>query len=544
MNLILITQKNKLPRKNRNSDVFYSSLDSLIISEIIRRGLNYFDLSESIPKIEFVNSSLFAIKYCKQISVLSKGKIPEIDLDLKGFLEMIYLGDCIGKVLINYGIKTLTHSISEVSILKRSGPQPLDQTFSSIFYNSLILSLIKHDESFTVSKFKRKRLVFESIRNRIKILTTPRQQISHKILVFDDLIYPSEIAFIEESYDFENIQRLNLSQYRSIYKRNSEFDDNSELFENLYFSEISYDLIKTNLFKRQLNEIFQESRLANQVACEIISNKRVKKIFFGFDGFTLESMLCKHLYNSDIETYSFVHYGVIQRGEFYDNISNPYSKELLWNKASIDIINPLTIKKKTPTILGAVRYRNYKVSKFQFQAEGCITILTAKIQNGLKNFNISYSSHIRELRHLFNTNRRLNFILKNHPSFDDHQLYRSMARTFDNVKIKNNLSVEQLVKFTKVFLLFNYNTTAAIEAILSGGIVIMYFSNETNYDLKRNNFMDKSIPLFRNLTTMSEFILTISNESATLLRNKQLKYVEEFIGTKYFNQNDNKLREV
>lgn len=221
-------------------------------------------------------------------------------------------------------------------------------------------------------------------------------------------------------------------------------------------------------------------------------------IVFGFDAFTTEVVLVEISKAKDISTISLLH-GGIGHCKGMRGLVGRSEKILVWNENDIANLKFYGISETRLIKIGSIKYENQLLNYFKnfilinevdkirvkkrygIQSNGSIILfMTAAINVGFANPTAHPPKHIidiLELVEFIKIRSDLTFILKPHPGYDYHELYRRLVG-FDipNLFYIEDISIEEALIISDICVMLNYFTSAGLDAMLSKKPLI-YFNN-------------------------------------------------------------------
>ncbi len=527
-----------------SDDVYFTSFNLNIISYLSENSFNYFNLTEDFNA--FLNQDFnHKSKYrSKDFNFLfSKGSHSDFDNDLELVYNLIYKGEFIVEKILNFKFtEVFIRSIKSKTLL-RSGPNPFE-----LYANNFVLEIIKLnliEKKVKISFSLNWKLIIKLHFNSFKLFLSDLKKLkfslenslSHnQVLIIDSLIYQSEIDEIKKNNPSSKV----VSPFSFFYFNYPwiflmfllNWNINKKIIlNNLHFSEIKYKNKLINQFKHIYFEYIKSLYFFNSV---IKKYPKLNSVFFGHDAFTFEMNLSRLFVDRNINVYSYIHYGVSNKSGLA-NISNSYSHKLIWNIETLKYVPK--DKFKFFTINPTLRYSSFKYNYENLNLDLInhrkILLLSALPNLSLYNFNIDYLNYSRDfilfIESLLKNDIKID--IKNHPSFDDYDFYYRISNLYSNVSVLNKKDKNyRLFPNYNIVVIFNYFTTAAIEAIVSGCLVICFFSKKQVYELSDSNFFSEYNLFFENHELLVSFILTLNNTDYLYHKNRQMIFYNKFVG--------------
>jgi hypothetical protein len=359
-----------------------------------------------------------------------------------------------------------------------------------------------------------------------------------------DLIYLSDF-FYEENILFSSLPELINSFLRNKEKISNDYEF---IYKNKYL-DFQFKGIELELTRSiKLSQIFS-------VFLDLLNPSVV---FFGHDAFTTERILVGLAKSKEILTIGLLHSGLgLKYG--YRGIVGDVDYILVWNNVDKEFLSDYGLDKSKIIIIGSLsydmEYHNYLLKRNKIKIlnknKNQILILTSSINSGFSAPIASQTEHLKLINELvvfMNRRKDLFFVIKAHPSFDHYELYRQINdKKLNNFLFDENLTLSQAIKNSRLCILLNYFTTAAIDAMLNFKPIL--FLDNAIYDLPnwkttndQNNFIQKidnihSLEFFidKILTdvTFVDLKLASANKLLDLIlgdtKNKALYNLEDFI---------------
>ena len=528
MRLVFVNDLNWIKRNKPKSTFVYCSTEIEVIHQLKANNYKVFNLFEEnvITKWNHIPSEAF-----KLAKLLSNIFVSEqfLDYDIRFCAVLVSRAEEISNRLIRCGIKELiVIGLSDRIIIRTTG-KPFNINANNIVLRRIIQILRSHNVNVKITK---NRLRFTHLKNakhrlnEFRILFNQLRLLkkNSKTIIINDLMYSSEIkaVYSKNNKDISEINlnalsiylyfkiHLNILDFHNFNKKFKQISDDSNIKEVL-------DILCNNL-----RAITLEVRKANKVHAFLKRKfKKLQNVYLGHDGFTLESYLSMAFYSEKINIYSFPHYGVGSKFSF-NGITNNYSTKLIWNSESVNFIKstddkPLNFQSESSPRFNKSDHPRINNLKFNNKNKGNLLILTAQPNLSLYDFNIDPTKYIDEFEELIsNLENQFQIQIRNHPSFDNYSLFKYYESNYPSIKICNDHSIKTIIKDTPVCIMFNYNSTACLECIANGSIVISYYSNHQIHKIENSNVYESGIKFFDNIIDMVNFL---SNLDVNLFHN-------------------------
>jgi hypothetical protein len=244
-------------------------------------------------------------------------------------------------------------------------------------------------------------------------------------------------------------------------------------------------------------------------------------VIFAHEAFTIERALVGIARNKSIPTVSLFHGGYGPKIGFR-GISGIADFIWVWSKTDVDSMKFFGVDSSRLKKIGCVRYeekyttfcdkknKNSKPKKNNAKIliggvghKPLITILSAAINTGFASPVGSPRLHrdaIRSFLELVKVRQDLQFVIKAHPGYDYNDLYSCLVdQNLPNLLYDEKLKLDEVLNASDICIMFNYFTTAALDAMLSN-VPIIYFDNAT-YPLTgwQDNFIDAEVSRVNNI---------------------------------------------
>ena len=541
MRLVFVNDLDWISRNKPDSDFVYCSTEIDIIHKLKINHFKVFNLFEDnvITKWDHIPNE--TVKIAKLLSNVFASE-QFLDYDIKFFIILISRAEDISKRLIKCGVKELiVIGLSDKIIIRTTG-KPFNLNANSIVIRRMIQILRSHNVNVKITK---RLLSFNYLKNVKHHLSQFRNFIyqarilnkNSKTIIINDLMYSSEIkaVYLKSTQDVFELNLNWLSKYLdfklhlktlncfSFYKKFKQISRDSN------FNKEVLDILYNNL--RAIN---LEVRKAKVIEAFIKKNfKKLQNIYIGHDGFTLESHLCKAFQSQKINIYSFPHYGVTSKSQC-DGITNNYSTKLIWNSESINFIKstddiPIKFQQSSCARFEKINKHEIKNLKFNSENKRNLLFITAQPNLSLYKFNIDPIQYINEFEELISRlKNQFQIQIRNHPSFDSYSFFKYFESNIKKVKICNDYPIKILLKQTPVCVMFNYNTTACLECISNGAIVISYYSNNQIHTIENSNIYKSGIRFFNNTIDMVNFLSNLDHNLFLEILHEQTEFYNRF----------------
>lgn len=519
MRLVFINDLDWIKRHKPKSEFVYSSTEIEIIHQLRINNFKVFNIFEENVISKWNHIPIETIKLAQSLSNIFVSE-QILDYDIRFCTLLIHRAEEISKRLIKCGIKELiVVGLQEKTILRSSG-KPFNINANGIVLRRIIQILRNHNVNVKIAK---KLLSFINLKHAKKHLSDFKNYInqtrildkSSKTLIINDLMYGSEIkaVYTKNTKDVSEVNLSWLSKYL-YFKIHLNISNHfvftkkfKQISEDSNFSREVLDVLYNNL-----RAITTEVRKANAIHAFIKRNFiKLQNVYIGHDSFTLESHLCMTFHSEKINIYSFPHYGVGSKFSF-DGITNNYSTKLIWNSESVNFIKstdnkPLKFQFNSSKRFNKINNPRIENIKLSNKNKINLLILTAQPNLSLYDFNIDPIEYIKEFEELISRlENQFQIQIRNHPSFDNYSLFKYYESNYPSIKICNDHSIKTIIKDTPVCIMFNYNTTACLECIANGSIVISYYSNHQIHKIENSNIYESGIRFFDDIIDMVNFL--------------------------------------
>lgn len=378
---------------------------------------------------------------------------------------------------------------------------------NKIKFDQIFTKEIKNKRYSTQSKISYKKLLKSKISDR-KLFKID----SYYNVIINDVIYNTEIDLCKKINNeilhsnslvigLETLYELSPEKNYNIFISNSKSVEHPYLFNNKYL-DFQFNALKNEISKG-INIQKSISNLKNYL--------NFKYIFFGADSLICESVISELSKNEKIETVSLIHNGisVVKDLKF---LGNEISKKLVWNDYDFDIMSTSVSQNKNEFLkIGTYKFHKQKELtnlKFNKKKEKNILLLTANINRSFSSILVNYEDVITNLELCISNLEDENLVIRNHPSFDDYELYLQLIKKFPdkNIQIDNKSNLSTLFKNCDFVLGINYLSTAHLEAMLYRKLVLYidwkrlkYSGNELHPLFDSNIKKIESINEFKNV---------------------------------------------
>ncbi len=283
----------------------------------------------------------------------------------------------------------------------------------------------------------------------------------------------------------------------------------------------------------------------------LLAVARPSLVIFAHEAFTIERSLVWLACNKGIPTASIFHGGLGQ-STGYQGRCGDAGHIFVWNDDDVVGLSSFGIQLERIKKIGCIRYekqyneyiKNYGKDSFLVKSKArkllgldknrpVITLLTTAINTGYADPCADPRKHraaLGKFLSLVKSRADLQFVIKAHPGYDYHDLYKKMLELrLPNLFFNEEIGLSRILDATDVCIMMNYCTTASIEAMLHK-VPVVFFDNAI-YQIPSwiNSFSDRDI---RHVANISELEIDIdellesstSREHANLQSNNLLKY--------------------
>lgn len=404
---------------------------------------------------------------------------------------------------------------------------------NKIEFDQILTKEVKTNRNSTTNKINYKKLLKSKINNN-KLFKIN----SYYNLIIEDVIYNTEIDLCKKInneilssnslvINLDTLYGLSPQKNHNIFISNSNSAKYPYLFNNKYL-DFQFKALKNELSKG-INITIGLLSLSNYF--------NFKYIFFGADCFVCESVISELSQNEKIETVSLIHNGisVLKDLRFF---GNEMSKKLVWNDYDFDIMNS-SVSQNLNEFLKIGAYKLHKQNelrnlKFNKRKEKNILLLTAKINNSFSSILVNYKDVISNLELCISNLDDENLIIRNHPSFDDYELYVHLTKKYPdkNIQIDNNSNLSTLLQNCDLVLAINYLSTAHIEAMFYRKPVFFIDWKRLKYSgNKLHSLIDNNIKKIESINEFKNVLIDLRENNFTLLDQileKQNKILSNF----------------
>lgn len=414
--------------------------------------------------------------------------------------------------------------------------------YSLINLYSLLTSLIFYKDQF------------KQIKNNIDCLL-----VSH-------LISDNKLALNNNGGDFyfgefeknKNFKKLNsfkvlinhTKKYKSGYSNNNlivlqnytDFKYSIKILVRLYFLFFKY-LLKSNKDKNKnlLNIIALEfinpktyrNLILKRNFEQIINKRKVKKVFFTYEGFAWERFLCEAIKKNDKNSKLFGYqFAILIKSQ--NSILNRISNKYLPNKVVTSGINNYKILRKKFSkiiIIGSSRFTKNKKRLDNFK-KNCL-VLPEGIDSEC---NILLDFVVR----LASKTPKINFIIRFHPLTSISKIKKKFLKIIKGGKSKNIIFSTKKFNFDlrRSSICLHRGSTSAITAAQSG-LMPIYYNFKSHLNIDPMFQIDKSIRYVNDLKDFKK-LTDLSKKKRKSVLNKLNKYLQDYF-VKFNHQTLNKI---
>ena len=408
------------------------------------------------------------------------------------------------RILDRYPANKITvYSLPKLAVI-RTGPTPTSKAIQSVTQSVLLYIAKKREiEIKEITSARQlsegsKQSLFHTLPNIDKTLS------ANKELPKNVLVYKTGMPGSEYSELLKALSNLKDISVISLTQDALESDLRIKVGASLEHGwDAALKRVKS-VYKEKYEEIFcnhyldfQFDRVKKEIESAIVYGANFSSliklldpacIIFGHEAFTIEKYLVGIAKREKIKTIALFHGGLGFKFAHHGSLGAA-DEILIWNQLDFEWItffgvNPLRLKK-----IGCLRYENeYLIARAEDiqglleqkrlakkklsldQNKPLIAILTAEINTGMVSPIAHPSRHRKAISDLCSMIQRrpdLNFIIKSHPGFDYHELYRKLVDCgYPNLFFNEQISLTEVVSASEVCFMVNYCTTAAIQAII------------------------------------------------------------------------------
>lgn len=413
--------------------------------------------------------------------------------------------------------------------------------YSLINLYSLFISLIFYKNRFS------------QIKNNIDCLL-----ISHLISENESSLKNGNDFYFGDFEKNKNFKKLNsfkviinhTKKYKSGYSNNNliilqnyaDFKYSIKILSKLYFLFLKY-LIKSNKDnnKNLLNiialEFINPKTFRNLILKKnfehIINKRKVKKVFFTYEGFAWEKFLCEVIKKNDKNSELFGYQFAILI-ESQNSILNRISNKYLPNKIVTSGINNYKILRKKFSkiiIIGSSRFTKNKKRLNHFK-KNCL-VLPEGIDSEC---NILLDFVLR----LASKTPKINFIIRFHPLTSVSKMKKKFFKIMKGEKFKNIIFSTKTFNFDlqRSSICLHRGSTSAITAA-QGGLMPIYYNFKSHLNIDPMFQIDKSIRYVNDYKDF-EKLTGLSDKKRKLVLNKLNKYLQDYF-VKFNHQTLNKI---
>jgi len=434
-------------------------------------------------------------------------------------------------------------STKSKAYVRTNNPDYLTHIFINILKKAAENNKIKFDQIFT-KEIKNKRYSTQNKINYKKLLKSKISENklfkinSYYNLIIKDVIYDTEINLCKKInneilcsnslvIDLDTLYGLSPQKNHNIFISNSKSAEYPYIFNNKYL-DFQFKALKNELSKG-INITIGLLSLSNYF--------NFKYIFFGADSLICESVISELSQNENIKTVSLIHNGicVVKDLRF---LGNSISYKFVWNDYDYDVLNSTVPQNSNKFLkLGAFKFNKInriKNLEFNKKEQKTILLLTAKVNNSFSSILVNYKDLISNLELCFNNLDDENLIIRNHPSFDDYNLYDELIKKYPNknIIIDNKSSLENLFKKCDFVLGVNYLSTAHLEAMIHGKPVLYIDWNRLEYPSnKLHPVIDNNIKKIESINEFKNVLIALRENNFTFfdkILEKQNKILSNF----------------
>ena len=404
---------------------------------------------------------------------------------------------------------------------------------NKIKFDQIFTKEIKNKRYSTQSKFNYKKLLKSKISDR-KLFKID----SYYNLIIKDVIYNTEIDLCKKInneilhsnslvIDLDTLYESSPEKNYNIFISNSKSVEHPYLFNNKYL-DFQFNAIKNELCKG-INIQKSISNLKNYL--------NFKYIFLGADNLICESVISELSQNEKIETVSLIHNGISYVKDLRF-LGNEISKKLVWNDYDFDIMSTSVSQNKNEFLkIGTYKFHkaNKKINLKPYKKkEKNILLLTANINRSFSSFSVKYKDVVTNLELCISNLEDENLVIRNHPSFDDYELYLLLIKKFPNknIQIDNKSNLSTLLQNCDFVLGINYLSTAHLEAMLYRKLVLYIDWKKLKYSGNElHPLFDSNIKKIESINEFKNVLKDLRENNFTLLDQileKQNKILSNF----------------
>jgi hypothetical protein len=283
----------------------------------------------------------------------------------------------------------------------------------------------------------------------------------------------------------------------------------------------------------------------------LLAVARPSLVIFAHEAFTIERTLVGLARNEGVPTASIFH-GSLGQSAAYQGRCGDVDHIFVWNDDDVVGLSSFGIQLERIQKIGCIRYeeqyneyiKNYGEDYSLLKSKDkkligldknrpVITLLTAAINTGYADPCADPCKHREALRgflSLVESRADLQFVIKAHPGYDYHDLYKTILEPrLPNLFFNEEIGLNSILDATDICFMMNYCTTASLEALLHK-VPVIFFDNAI-YQIPGwvNSFSDRDIHHVANISELEIAIDELlenspSREKANQDTNNLLKF--------------------